>query len=354
MQHRRSRFDESVPRKQADDVSGWKERYYSFLNKPRRSEMRVEEARLLKEANLPTSLYKYAAFTRTVSKEDAEKLSQNVEGQYWTLVNLRNGVVSLRPPSTFNDPFDSSLSFVSKALLNDLIAESGHKPLEGTPLADMPDVETSVSLPPPEDALEQELQAAWKKDPKAFGPYPQIKRIMDTVYESQNQRMIAEYTKTTREVLRVACFSERRDSILLWSHYADHHRGICIEYETRWLSIPEAIGLLHPVNYHPEFFDVTEYFRSLPQEYNNWMLWIAACHKSPEWAYEREWRYIDISFRDRHPIRPKSIILGACIAPDSRADLIKIFSVAGIPLLQASLNPRRFEVRISSVQTPAK
>jgi hypothetical protein len=76
---------------------------------------------------------------------------------------------------------------------------------------------------------------------------------------------------------------------------ADHHGGICIEYETRWLSIPEAIGLLHPVNYHPELFDVTEYFRSLPQDYNNWMLWIAACHKSLEWAYEREWRYIDVS-----------------------------------------------------------
>jgi BRO family, N-terminal domain/P63C domain len=75
-------------------------------------------------------------------------------------------------------------------------------------------------------------------------------------------------------------------------------RGICIEYETRWLSIPEAIGLLHPVNYHPELFDVTEYFRSLPQDYNNWMLWVAACHKSPEWAYEHEWRYIDVSFRD--------------------------------------------------------
>jgi Protein of unknown function (DUF2971) len=116
---------------------------------------------------------------------------------------------------------------------------------------------------PPEDALEQELQAAWKKDPKEFGPYPQIKRIMDTVYDSQDERMIAELTKATRDALRVGCFSERRDSILMWSHYADHHRGICIEYETRWLSIPEAIGLLHPVNYHPELFDVTEYFRSV-------------------------------------------------------------------------------------------
>lgn len=42
--------------------------------------MRIEEARFLKEKHLPASLYKYAAFTNTVSKEGAEKLKQNVEG----------------------------------------------------------------------------------------------------------------------------------------------------------------------------------------------------------------------------------------------------------------------------------
>jgi hypothetical protein len=125
--------------------------------------MRIEEARFLKEKHLAASLYKYAAFTNTVSKEGAEKLKQNVEGQYWTLVNLKNAVVSLRPPSTFNDPFDSSFTFANKAFRNDLIAKSGHKPLEGAPM--MPDAEASVSLPPPEDVWEQELQAAWEKDP---------------------------------------------------------------------------------------------------------------------------------------------------------------------------------------------
>jgi len=65
-------------------------------------------------------------------------------------------------------------------------------------------------------------------------------------------------------------------------------------------SFPGGIGLLHPVNYHPEHFDATDYFLN-PEDLNNWMLWIAACHKSPEWADEREWRYIDVSFRDRHP-----------------------------------------------------
>jgi hypothetical protein len=31
--------------------------------------------------------------------------------------------------------------------------------------------------------------------------------------------------------LRVCCFSKVNDSLLMWSHYADSHRGICLEYD---------------------------------------------------------------------------------------------------------------------------
>jgi len=30
----------------------------------------------------------------------------------------------------------------------------------------------------------------------------------------------------------ISCFSEKNDNILLWSHYADNHKGICLEYKT--------------------------------------------------------------------------------------------------------------------------
>jgi hypothetical protein len=83
------------------DTSDWKGQYFGFLNKPRWSEVRLEDARLLKEQNLPPSLYKYASFSAEVSKEEAETLGENVAGQKWTLVNLRDQVVSLRPPSYF-------------------------------------------------------------------------------------------------------------------------------------------------------------------------------------------------------------------------------------------------------------
>ena len=131
----------------------------------------------------------------------------------------------------------------------------------------------------------------------------------------------------------------------MWSHYADSHRGICIEYETRLLSLPDAIGFLHPVYYHPEHFDATEYFRCVPSDYNAWMLCIAACHKSPQWAYEREWRFVDISFSDRLPIKPKAIVLGASTGLERKAEITAIARNLQIPLLEALFEPRTFEMK---------
>ena len=30
----------------------------------------------------------------------------------------------------------------------------------------------------------------------------------------------------------VCCFSEKKDDILMWSHYADGHKGFCLEFIT--------------------------------------------------------------------------------------------------------------------------
>lgn len=33
-----------------------------------------------------------------------------------------------------------------------------------------------------------------------------------------------------QDAVLVGCFSERNDSLLMWSHYADEHRGLCMGY----------------------------------------------------------------------------------------------------------------------------
>jgi hypothetical protein len=50
----------------------------------------------------------------------------------------------------------------------------------------------------------------------------------ECLVKDQTENKIYEgFSKT----LRVCCFSKNRDEILMWSHYADDHRGLCLEFE---------------------------------------------------------------------------------------------------------------------------
>ena len=44
------------------------------------------------------------------------------------------------------------------------------------------------------------------------------KEVLDKIYELKDKSLIG-------------CFSKRWNSILMWSHYADCHKGVCIEFE---------------------------------------------------------------------------------------------------------------------------
>jgi len=84
----------------------------------------------------------------------------------------------------------------------------------------------------------------------------------------------------------VSCFSEKVDSLLMWSHYADHCKGFCLEFDTA----TEAFEKIRKVRYAKEMpeFDVVsmycaEEFDPVSELY---------CTKAIDWAYEHEWRGI--------------------------------------------------------------
>ncbi len=51
----------------------------------------------------------------------------------------------------------------------------------------------------------------------------------------ENKRKLYTYIKDFfqkfQDNLLITCFSKRNDSTLMWSHYADSHKGVCLEYE---------------------------------------------------------------------------------------------------------------------------
>jgi len=83
----------------------------------------------------------------------------------------------------------------------------------------------------------------------------------------------------------VYCLSEKNDDILMWAHYADSHKGFCIEFDASkkdtlfW----EALK----VGYQEEYPKVNIMEMGTPQEFRKALL-----TKSSHWIYEQERRII--------------------------------------------------------------
>lgn len=61
-----------------------------------------------------------------------------------------------------------------------------------------------------------------------------------------------------RNRIFTACFSENRHSLLMWSHYANSHKGFCIEYHL--CDILSMFGIdICPVIYSNDFPKINTY-----------------------------------------------------------------------------------------------
>lgn len=84
----------------------------------------------------------------------------------------------------------------------------------------------------------------------------------------------------TYSEIRICCFTANKDNLLMWSHYADAHRGFCLEFDAR----AEPFLRAHKVAYSTAY-PVMPY----PVRANGDAL-IPALTKSKEWEYEQEYR----------------------------------------------------------------
>ena len=59
---------------------------------------------------------------------------------------------------------------------------------------------------------------------------PELKIDLNQISE-KFKKTINEKLDAIKDTALISCFSKRNDSILMWSHYADSHRGACLEFE---------------------------------------------------------------------------------------------------------------------------
>ncbi len=204
------------------------------------------------DKNIPKYLYKYRSFD-----------------SYWKSI-LFDGLVYFPDSSTLNDPFDCHV-YIDKKRFSDFMNEFASKHV--FPGISFTDIEREYN--------------------------PRIKSNLDRQYEF------------TRKDMLLTCFSETVDSILMWSHYADSHKGFCIEYDTEKID-REYKRFLFPVIYQREVYDWTEIAIMSDLSYTNYMeiikmqgietdyelknvsnnAYIPMLIKAQEWSYEQEWRIV--------------------------------------------------------------
>lgn len=146
------------------------------------------------------------------------------------------------------------------------------------------------------------------------------------IMKQQLQELRTEFDEL-RNTTGVSCFSESEDSLLMWAHYANNHRGMCVEYDL--LEINRILRFTAiPVIYSGER-TCFNFFIPESIEQDGLKLFIqSVTSKSPEWSYEKEWRIIrdqgacgdqwDVNKKGAllEMIRPSSIILGCVAKPE--------------------------------------
>lgn len=129
-------------------------------------------------------------------------------------------------------------------------------------------------IPPPGD-----LRKQLRNDPNK-----QLQHAFSHLSEHVRKMLVLHSSKS----LAIASFTNRKDSIPMWSHYAEQHKGIAIGYNTacfKW-RFPEGVSLL-PVTYSRERIEIP-----LILEEAEGILDVLSTTKSLGWRYESEWRSV--------------------------------------------------------------
>jgi hypothetical protein len=303
----------------------WRKDFLDLYFNPNPEKQDITSALELKNRNMPNFLYKYRPFNGH------------------SLELLENDRMWLSNPEEFNDPFDCAATLISKKIevenfrqrIDDVIDsleceftdnEKDHIKRSDDPVYELSKVYAEKFIP--NEGTPKELIEAISK-PEEYA------KVISKALEENADDFYFNLIKGLKENMSIACFTEKKDSVLMWSHYADCHKGLCIEYDFKSLDYRNPLKLfLYPVIYADKVFDATESFLTTSGHMD--IFKYAALTKFQDWSYESEWRLIDqkvMPGQDSPNLfsnpyitvtKPKSVYLGVKTAEDDINEVKKI------------------------------
>jgi hypothetical protein len=182
-------------------------------------------------------------------------------------------------------------------------------------------------------------------------------------FNEASKDVLVKSRKLISEQFKVTCLSERRESPLMWSHYANKHYGFCVEYDftgtittRRYPDLLAAQLFLFPVHYSEKrpllskaLFDGKFKMdllkkKTLPPDFLKQLMY-GLLFKSEDWSYEREWRIFQLPSETPVMRLPKArkVFLGANIEENARTRIIEIANKKNIPVYQMFLKSDKYK-----------
>lgn len=148
---------------------------------------------------------------------------------------------------------------------------------------------------------------------------------------------------------------------LMWSHYADNHRGFCIEYDFSFLNLGDDVALISPVIYSAmrpkipwkayvatENSDKAEIDKDIFSS-----LLLALLTKDEVWSYEREWRiFIPASKQTMNIEAPpiSCIYLGALCSDENKEKMVSIANRLGVQVKKMVVDRGEYSLHATSIE----
>jgi hypothetical protein len=182
--------------------------------------------------------------------------------------------------------------------------------------------------------------------------------------QSEKQRIIRELQTDMKSVQKgddehiftmqdkhfgVLSLSERFDSILMWSHYADFHKGFFVGFNEEKMRQSNLFGKGGPITYDTEFPKID------PRNNRGMDKSFVQTHtKAEDWAYEKEYRLTKLFFPNEPEQNARivtfpaelisEVILGLKMPEEHKKEIIEIAKQKKIPIFEIEQIQAQFKL----------
>lgn len=236
--------------------------------------------------------------------------------------------VHLSNPQHFNDPWDCYPCFDTRRVIDPAYrANCIREVFRPFPLPHLPAAQRHF--------YETKLQA----DHHFFA------EVLQTEFRESIRNMIVERW-------RIYCLTPYPDNPLMWSHYSDKHRGICLEFDAGQAAVGGAVQ----VGYR-DALPVLDILAISGE-----VVFQIFVTKSPDWSYENEYRvlardgeaddipprFLPITTNDFLPLPPGTLtgIIAGCRANVDEIKVLVNKHAPGLPVKRAVQAPDRYSLSI--------